>query len=69
MNLSLTYLDLIVVFFLVVVGVAFVVTTNAFLTGLRKRRAIEEFLDYVSTKVKTEEEFNEIVDRLRKDFE
>jgi hypothetical protein len=51
------------------VGVAFVVTTNAFLTGLRKRRAIEEFLDYVSTKVKTEEEFNEIVDRLRKDFE
>jgi hypothetical protein len=69
MNLSLTYLDLIVVFSLVVVGVAFVVMTNAFLTGLRKRRAIEEFLDYVSTKVKTEEEFNEIVDRLRKDFE
>jgi hypothetical protein len=69
MNLSLTYLDLIVVFSLVVVGVAFVITTNAFLTGLRKRRAIEEFLDYVSTKVKTEEEFNEIVDRLRKDFE
>ena len=69
MNLSLTYLDLIVVFFLVVMGVTFVVTTNAFLTGLRKRRAIEEFLDYVSTKVKTEEEFNEIVDRLRKDFE
>jgi hypothetical protein len=69
MNLSLTYLDLIVVFSLVVFGVAFVVTTNAFLTGLRRRRAIEEFLDYVSTKVKTEEEFNEIVDRLRKDFE
>jgi hypothetical protein len=69
MNLSLTYLDLIVVFSLVVVGVAFVVTANAFLTGLRKRRAIEEFLDYVSTKVKTEEEFNDIVNRLRKDFE
>ena len=69
MNLSLTYLDLIVVFSLVVVGVAFVVTTSAFLTGLRKRRAIEEFLDYVSTKVKTEEEFNDIVNRLRKDFE
>jgi pilus assembly protein TadC len=69
MNLSLTYLDLIVVFSLVVVGVAFVVTTNALLMGLRKRRAIEEFLDYVTNKVKTEEEFNEIVDRLRKDFE
>ena len=69
MNLSLTYLDLIVVFFIVVVGVTFVVTTNALLAGLRKRRAIEEFLDYVTNKVKTEEEFNEIVNRLRKDFE
>ena len=69
MNLSLTYLDLIVVFFIVVVGVTFVVTTNALITSLRKRRAIEEFLDYVSTKVKTEEEFNDIVNRLRKDFE
>jgi pilus assembly protein TadC len=69
MNLSLTYLDLIVVFSLVVVGVTFVVTTNALLMGLRKRRAIEEFLDYVTNKVKTEEEFNEIVNRLRKDFE
>jgi hypothetical protein len=69
MNLSLTYLDLIVIFSLVVVGVAFVVTTNALLTGLRKRRAIEEFLDYVATKVKTEEEFNDIVNRLRKDLE
>ena len=69
MNLSLTSLDLRFIFSLVVVGVAFVVTTNALLTGLRKRRAIEEFLDYVSTKVKTEEEFNDIVNRLRKDFE
>jgi hypothetical protein len=69
MNLSLTYLDLIVVFFIVVVGVTFVVTTNALITSLRKRRAIEEFLDYVATKVKTEEEFNDIVNRLRKDFE
>ena len=69
MNLSLTYLDLIVVFFIVVVGVTFVVTTNALITSLRKKRAIEEFLDYVSTKVKTEEEFNDIVDRMRKDFE
>jgi hypothetical protein len=37
--------------------------------GLRKKRAIEEFLDYMSTKIKTEEEFNDIVNRLRKDFE
>lgn len=69
MNLSLTFLDLIVVFFLVIVGVTFVTTTNALLHGLRRKRAIEDFLDYMSNKIKTEEEFNEIVNRLRKDFE
>jgi hypothetical protein len=69
MNLSLTYLDLLVLFCVVVVGVASVTITNTLIISMRKKRAIEEFLDYVSTKVKTEEEFNEIVDRLRKDFE
>ena len=69
MNLSLTYLDLTFVFFLVVMGVTFVTITNTLIMGLRKSRAIAEFLDYVSTKVKTEEEFNDIVNRLRKDFE
>jgi len=69
MNLSLTYLDFLVLFCVVVVGVASVTITNTLIMSMRKKRAIEEFLDYVSTKVKTEEEFNEIVDRLRKDFE
>lgn len=69
MNLSLTYLDLIVVFSVVVVAVASVTITNTLIISLRKKKAIEEFLDYVSTKVKTEEEFNDIVNRLRKDFE
>jgi len=69
MNLSLTYLDFLVLFCVVVVGVASVTITNTLIISMRKKRAIEEFLDYVSTKVKTEEEFNEIVDRLRKDFE
>ena len=69
MNLSLTYLDFLVLFCVVVVGVASVTITNTLIISMRKKRAIEEFLDYVSTKVKTEEEFNDIVDRLRKDFE
>lgn len=69
MNLSLTYLDLIIVFFVAVVAVASVTITNTLIISMRKKRAIEEFLDYVSTKVKTEEEFNDIVNRLRKDFE
>jgi len=69
MNLSLTYLDFLVLFCVVVVGVASVTITNTLIISMRKKKAIEEFLDYVSTKVKTEEEFNDIVDRLRKDFE
>ena len=69
MRLSLTYLDLLVMFFISVAAVTFVTTINTLIAGLRKRRAIEEFLDYVSAKVKTEEEFNDIVNRLRKDFE
>ena len=69
MNLSLTYLDLLVLFCVIVIGVAFVTVINTLIIGLRKKRAIEEFLDYVTNKVKTEEEFNEIVNRLRKDFE
>ena len=69
MNLSFTYLDLLVLFCVVVIGVAFVTVINTLIIGLRKKRAIEEFLDYMSTKIKTEEEFNDIVNRLRKDFE
>jgi hypothetical protein len=69
MNLTLTYIDLLVVFLMIVVGVYFVVATESLVKSMRKRRAIEEFLDYVNTKIRTEEEFNEIVERLRKDIE
>jgi hypothetical protein len=54
---------------MIVVGVYFVVATESLVKSMRKRRAIEEFLDYVNTKIRTEEEFNEIVERLRKDIE
>jgi hypothetical protein len=69
MNLTLTYIDLLVVFLLIVVGVYFVVATESLVKSMKKKRAIEEFLDYVNTKIKTEEEFNEIIERLKKDIE
>jgi hypothetical protein len=69
MNLTLTYVDLLVVFLLIVIGVYFVVATESLVKSMRKKRAIEEFLDYVNKKVRTEEEFNEIVERLRRDME
>ena len=69
MNLTLTYTDLLVVFLMVVVGVYFVVATESLVKSMKKKRAIEEFLDYVNTKIKTEEEFNEIIERLKRDIE
>jgi len=66
-NLTLTYVDLLVVFLLIVIGVYFVVATESLVKSMKKKRAIEEFLDYVNTKIKTEEEFNEIIERLRRD--
>jgi len=69
MNLTLTYTDLLVVFLMVVVAVYFVVATDSLVKSMKKKRAIEEFLDYVNTKIKTEEEFNEIIERLKKDIQ
>ena len=69
MNLTLTFIDLAVIFILIVVAICFVISTESLLKDIKKRRAVEEFLDYINTKVKTEEEFNEIVERLRKDIE
>lgn len=69
MNLSLTYLDLLAVFFVVVVGVYFVVITDSLVKSMKRKRAIEEFFDYINVKIKTEEDFNEIVERLRRETE
>ncbi len=67
MNLTLTYMDLLVVFLLIIVGVYFVVATQSLVKSMKNKRAIEAFFDYVNTKIKTEEEFNEIIERLRRD--
>jgi hypothetical protein len=69
MNLSLTYLDLLTVFLVVVVGVYFVVLTDSLVKSMKRKRAIEEFFDYINVKIKTEEDFNEIVERLRRETE
>lgn len=69
MNLTLTYIDLLAVFLLTILAVYFVVTVESLIKDIKRRKSIDEFLDYVNTKVKTEEEFNDIVNRLRKDFE
>ena len=67
MNLTLTYMDLLVVFLLIVVGVYFVVATQSLVKSMKNKKAVEAFFEYVNTKIKTEEEFNEIIERLRRD--
>ena len=69
MNLTLTYTDLLVVFLMVVVGVYFVVATESLVKSMKNKKAVEAFFEYVNTKIKTEEEFNEIIERLRKDIQ
>ena len=69
MNLSLTYLDLLSVFLAVVVGAYFVVATDSLIKSRKRKKAIEEFFDYINVKIKTEEDFNEIVERLRRETE
>jgi len=69
MRLSLTYLDLLAVFLVVVVGAYFSVATESLIKSMKRKRAIEEFFDYINVKIKTEEDFNEIVERLRRETE
>jgi glutamate racemase len=69
MRLSLTYLDLLAVFLVVVVGAYFAVATESLIKSMKRKRAIEEFFDYMNVKMKTEEDFNEIVERLRRETE
>ena len=69
MKLSLTYLDLLAVFLVVVVGAYFVVATDSLVKSMKRKKAIEEFFDYINVKIKTEEDFNEIVERLRRETE
>ena len=69
MRLSLTYLEIVAVFLVVVVGAYFVVATDSLIKSMKRKRAIEEFFDYINVKIKTEEDFNEIVERLRKETE
>lgn len=69
MNLSLTYLDLLAIFLVVVVGAYFVVSTDSLIKSMKRKKAIEEFFDYINVKIKTEEDFNEIVERLRRETE
>ena len=35
---------------------------------VRRQAMVEDFLDHMTQKVQTEEEFNEIIKRMRKDF-
>ena len=39
-----------------------------YLDRIRKRKMMEDFLSHIQEKIETEEEFQEIIDKMRRDF-
>lgn len=67
-EITLTILDTLVIFAVVVVGNLFSIGYVRFRDRLRRRQMMEDFLSHIQEKIQTEEEFQEIVDRFRKDM-
>jgi len=66
--MSLEILDLLAIFGVVIVGNLFSIGWVRFRDQIRKRRMMEDFLSHIQEKIQTEEEFQEIIDRMRKDM-
>lgn len=66
--MSLEILDLLAIFGVVVVGNLISIGWVRFRDQVRKRRMMEDFLSHIQEKIQTEEEFQEIIDRMRKDM-
>lgn len=66
--MTLDYLDFLAIFGIVVVGNLISIWWIRFRDRVHKRRMMESFLSHIQEKIQTEEEFQEIIDRMRKDF-
>ena len=68
MTFNLTAID-----FVAMLGVVFLANLMAiqwirFRDQVKKRQMMENFLAHIQEKIETEEEFQEIIDKMRKDF-
>jgi hypothetical protein len=59
--------------FIILASIGFLMNLASFswvryLDRVRKRKMMEDFLSHIQEKIETEEEFQEIIDKMRRDF-
>ena len=59
--------------FIILASIGFLMNLASFswvryLDRIRKRKMMEDFLSHIQEKIETEEEFQEIIDKMRRDF-
>jgi hypothetical protein len=59
--------------FIILASICFLMNLASFawvryLDRVRKRKMMEDFLSHIQEKIETEEEFQEIIDKMRRDF-
>jgi len=67
-NFTLTAFDFIAVLIVVFTANLLAIQWVRFRDQARKRKLMEDFLAHIQEKIETEEEFQEIIDKMRRDF-
>jgi RNA binding exosome subunit len=68
-ELTLKGFDFLTMFGIVVFGNLFSIWLIRYRDRVLKRKMMEDFLSHIQEKIQTEEEFQEIIDRMRRDFD
>ena len=67
-NFTLTAFDYIAILLVVFTANLMAIQWIRFRDQARKRKMMEDFLEHIQEKIETEEEFQEIIDKMRRDF-
>jgi hypothetical protein len=67
-NFTLTALDYVAILLVVFTANLLAIQWIRFRDQARKRKMMEDFLAHIQEKIETEEEFQEIIDKMRRDF-
>jgi len=68
LNFNLTAFDFVAILVIVFAANLMAIQWIRFRDQARKRKMMEDFLAHIQEKIETEEEFQEIIDKMRKDF-
>jgi hypothetical protein len=67
-SFTLTALDYVAILLVVFTANLLAIQWIRFRDQARKRKMMEDFLAHIQEKIETEEEFQEIIDKMRRDF-